>query len=316
MRPYASEQEALKDVLRLSRGMTYKAALAEVPAGGGKSVIIGDPSKQKSDALLEAMGAAIDSLNGSYYSGQDMNIGIDDVTIMRRRTNYVFGHAGGKGDPAPATALGVYSGIKAAVALGLGRESLSGIRVAIQGLGSVGMELGKLLAKDGVQIVASDINAKNVARAKKSFGPKIVSPDRIAEQQVDVFSPNAIGGTINEESIQKLNATIVAGAANNQLETPENAIALRDRGVLYAPDYVINGGGLLHMECERQMSEGGENDDQSLLERKILSIGNTVAEIISRANREGRTTIDVADEMAERRLSQGQTSRQAIAIDR
>ncbi|GIZ13811.1 Glu/Leu/Phe/Val dehydrogenase dimerization domain-containing protein [Pseudomonas sp. NCCP-436] len=304
---YTSDEEALRDVLRLSRGMTYKSALARLPLGGGKAVIIGDPHTGKSEALFQAMGDLVDSLGGRYITAADSGTGVNEMRIMAERTRYVAGAGqreafdGGSrdGDPSPSTAYGVFMGIRAAVQHRLGRSDLDGIRVAIQGVGQVGFHLARLLREAGARLWVTDILEANVQRAVSQLGATAVAQHDIYGLDVDVFAPCALGAIINLQSIEALRAPIIAGAANNQLADSSLAETLRRRDCLYAPDYAINAGGIIDVCYERTGGSVAE------LKAHIEGIGQTLTEIFQRAEREGATTCAVADSMALERLRSG-----------
>jgi len=299
MWPYPDEDGALTDVLRLARGMTFKSALAELPYGGGKSVIIGDPRRDKSEALFTAMAGFVDSLGGRYIVAEDVGVSQADVEIMQRRTAHVAGtRVGGAGDPSPSTAYGVYVGIKAAVAHRLGRDSLAGIRVAVQGLGHVGSHLCRFLARDGARLTVTDIDPTAVARAKAEFGAVGVAPESIIETPAEVFAPCALGAVINDQSLPRLKAAIVAGSANNQLAERRHGAALAARGILYAPDYVINAGGVINISHEGPCY----NKDEAV--RHVARIQRTLSEIFRRAEAENIPTSEAADALALERLNQ------------
>jgi leucine dehydrogenase len=259
MWPYANDDEALRDVLRLSRGMSYKSALANLPLGGGKAVIIGNPHTGKSEALFQAMGDVIDSLGGCYITAADSGTGVKEMQIMATRTPHVAGAGereamgGGtrNGDPSPATAYGVFIGLQAAVKHHLDRDDLHGLKVAIQGLGSVGFDLARQLKAAGAQLWVNDIVEANVRRAVEQLGATAVSQNDIYGLDVDVYAPCALGATINPQTLQVLRAPVIAGAANNQLASADLAEELQRRGCLYAPDYAINAGGIIDIGYER-----------------------------------------------------------------
>jgi len=294
---YQSEDEALTDVLRLSKGMTYKSALAGLDLGGGKSVIIGDSRKHKNEQLLRAMGVFIDSLGGRYIGAEDVGIGVPDVEIMAKETSYVSGtRAGGAGDPSPATAYGVFVGIKAAVKHKLGRDDVCGIRVAVQGIGAVGYHLCQYLKKEGAELIVTDINAKAVDRAKAELAAKVVGLDEIYSADVDVFAPCALGAAINDETLPQLKASIVAGSANNQLAEPRHGLILAEKGILYAPDYVINAGGVIHISHE------GAGYDHDAAVAHVGRIHETLLEIFALAKQDDTPTSEAADRIAESRF--------------
>lgn len=311
MWPYANDTEAMRDALRLSRGMSYKNAMAGLPLGGGKSVIIGDSRKDKTDELFRAFGRVIDSLGGKYIAAEDVGITVADVMTMGQTTRHVAGLSKGhdaSGDPSPFTAYGVYMGIKAAVKHKLATDSLKGVRVAVQGLGNVGSHLCQRLADDGAILTVTDIHADAVQRAVDKFGAMAVAPDRIHAADVDVYAPCALGAVINPRSLPELKAKIVAGGANNQLETDPMGEALRAAGILYAPDYVINGGGIINVSAEVTQ----DYDRDSVL-RQVERIPVTLTEIFRRADRENRPTSAVADEMAREILAAGKGGQKQAA---
>ncbi|MBN9531662.1 MAG: amino acid dehydrogenase [Alphaproteobacteria bacterium] len=299
MYPYADDEAALADALRLSRAMTYKAALAGVPFGGGKAVIIGDPARDKSDALLTAMARFIDSFGGRYQTADDVGTTVGDMAVMRRITPYARGLADAAGEPCPATAWGTYHGLRAVARHRFGRRDLAGLSVAIQGLGSVGWRLAGYLAADGVRLVVSDIRPEAVARAVRAFGATAVTPDRILFEDVDILSPNALGAVFDDRTIPQLRARAIAGAANNQLARPEHGRMLAARGITYAPDYVVNAGGLIDVA-----HEGPGYDPQTVL-HCCAGIAETVAAVLRRADRDGAAPADIADRMAEECLAAG-----------
>jgi leucine dehydrogenase len=293
---YASEEEAIADVLRLSRGMTYKNALANLPWGGGKSVIIGDSKTDKTPALMQAMGVAVERLGGRYTVAEDVGTNPDDMVEVNKHTDHVRGVKGKGFDPSPATAFGCFVGIKASVTERLGRSDLKGLRVAVQGLGHVGYDLAQQLRDAGAELVVSDINEGAVAKAAAELGAKAVGLDEIYGQDVDVFAPCALGATINDETIPQLKARVVAGSANNQLAEDRHGQALADRGILYAPDYVINAGGVIHI-----YHEGPDYDKQAAFAH-VGRIAETLEEIYARSRSAGIPTHEAADRIAEERF--------------
>jgi len=307
MWPYANEEEALRDVLRLSRGMTYKSALANLPLGGGKAVIIGDPRTGKSEALFQAMGDFVDSLGGRYITAADSGTGVAEMQMMAERTRHVAGagqreaFGGGlrNGDPSPSTAYGVFIGIQVAVKHRLGRDDLRGLKVAIQGVGQVGFSLAKHLKEAGAELWVTDIVEANVRRAVEQLGAKAVNQHEIYGLDVDVFAPCAMGGIINPHSLEALRAPVIAGAANNQLADAHLAVELQRNGCLYAPDYAINAGGIIDVYFERSGGSAAE------LKAHIEGIGETLRQIFVRAAAEGSSTLAVADRLAMERLNAG-----------
>jgi leucine dehydrogenase len=300
--PYASMKEAVSDVLRLSRGMSYKNAMAGLPLGGGKAVIIGEPRKLKSPELFEAYGRFVESLGGRYITAEDVGTTVADMAHVARATRYVagLGASPGKagGDPGPKTALGVYLGIRAAVKFRLGRSDLEGVTVAVQGLGGVGYHLCRLLAADGARLTVADVRPATLQRACAEFKARAVPSDEVLEQDVDVLSPCALGAVLNAQSIPRLRARVIAGAANNQLAQGQDGSALQAAGILYAPDYVINAGGIISVAHEYR----GEATEAQVI-ADIQGIPQRLTEIFERARRENRTTNAVADQMARERLA-------------
>lgn len=299
MWPYASEQDALRDVLRLSRGMTFKAALAGVALGGGKSVIIGDARASKTPKLMHAMGRAIDALGGRYITGEDVGTNPDDMREIRTQTRYVTclrKEDGGPGDPAPLTALGVFSAIRAGVHFKTGSDGLDGVRVAVQGVGNVGYRLCALLHDAGARLAVCDAHAPAAQRAAADFGAEVVAQDAIYDVDATVFSPCALGGVLGESTIRRLKARVVAGAANNQLVDDASGRAMMARGITYLPDYVANGGGLI--SCDAEWYRRGED---KVLER-VRGIFDTCTEILERARRDQVPTNEAADAIGRARL--------------
>lgn len=303
--PYASEDDALTDVLRLSRGMTYKNALAGLPMGGGKSVIIAR-SENKTPALLAAYARALEALGGRYWTGEDVNIGPADVEEMARTSRYLLGRMNGNqgsGDPSPFTARGCFEAMKAAMAHRFGSDSFEGRTVAIQGLGNVGFALGKLVCDAGGALVVTDVRADLDERASE-LAAATVSAEAIYDANCDLFAPCAMGGTVNRETIPRLKAGIVCGVANNQLGTVEDGERLLERGIDYAPDYVVNAGGIINASGEFL---GHYDRDEALA--KVIAVGRTVGRILDRAKAEGRPTNRVADEMARQVIDEARARR-------
>lgn len=297
---YADSAAALTDALRLSRGMSYKNAMADLPLGGGKSVIIGDAGRDKTPAVMRAHGRAVESLGGRYVTAMDVGMTEADMETIATVTRHVSGYRQpGKsgGDPSPMTAWGVYCGIRAAVKFALGRDDLKGLRVAVQGAGNVGYDAARYLTDAGATLVVADVNEGNVKRATETLGAKIVAPDVIHAEDVDVFAPCALGAILNDRTIPEIKAKIVAGGANNQLARPEiHGAAVAARGILYAPDYVINGGGIIRV-CGQIYDWSDE-----AIRAKTEQIGATLTEVFSAAKAEGRPTHEVADRIARSRI--------------
>ena len=320
MWPYGSEDEALNDVLRLSRGMTYKSAIANLKLGGGKAVIIGDPRTDKSDALLYAMGDFIEGLGGRYITAEDSGTSVKDILKMGERTNYVSGvdkASDHGGDPSPSTAYGVFVSLREAVTYKLGRSNLKGLKVAIQGLGNVGYRLAEYLHEAGALLYVTDIVQASVDRAVRELGATAVTGDEIFGLDVDVFAPCALGAAINDKTIGQLKAGIIAGAANNQLATVDHGHQLHKKGILYTPDYVVNAGGIIDVYYQRKMSEPGYSAQNyaSDLATKVEEIGDTLKEIFERSAAENIPTFMVADRVAEERFNKTDLVRQLIKSD-
>ncbi len=303
MRPFASEQEALADVLRLARGMTYKAAISGVNLGGGKSVILGDPKSEKSEALLRAMGRFVHSLGGRYVAGQDIGTDSHDMAVLRAETPYVscvHRKVGGAGDPSFATAWGVTSAIRAILEATSGDDSLEGRRIAIQGLGNVGTMVAKYCRQAGAELIVADVAAGAAERVSDEIGAEVVAPDAIYAAECDVFSPCSVGAVLNDRTIPQLRCAGVAGAANNVLAEPRHAAMLAERGIVYGPDYLVNSGGLIR--CAQEVRLGGKVDDDKVL-RHVEQIYAQTLQVIRVAGERGITTAEAADRMAEERIA-------------
>lgn len=297
--PYENEVAALRDVLRLSRGMTYKAAMAKVALGGGKSVVIADSRRDKTPELMQAMGRWIDSLGGRYITGEDIGTNPRDMAEIRKQTKYVScleQRDGGYGDPAPMTALGVFQAITAGAEKALGTASLSGVPVAVQGIGNVGYNLCSLLHDAGARVTVCDIDERNLERACSDFGVSTVAPDAIFDVDAAIFAPCAMGAVLNDDTIPKLRAKVVAGAANNQLAEQRHGEDLAARGICYLPDYVANGGGLMSCAAEWCRHDAGQ------VEAKVRGILDTCREILAFAADNGLATHAAADRLAEQRF--------------
>lgn len=293
---YESEEEALVDVLRLSMGMTYKAAVAGLNLGGGKSVIIGDPDSTRREMIFRAHGRAVETLKGRYITAEDVGTSVEDMDYVHMETEHVVGIAGRSGDPSPVTAYGTYRGMKACALHALGDDSLKGKTVAVQGVGHVGYYLCENLAAEGARLIVTDIHEDRVGRCVDDFGAEAVKPDQIYSVDADIFAPCALGAIVNSKTIPQLRVKIIAGAANNQLEKEEDAQALQERGILYAPDYVINAGGLINVYSEL----ADWSTDRS--KRKAGEIFQTLLEVFDLAATERLTTAEAADRIAERRI--------------
>jgi leucine dehydrogenase len=300
---YRSSQEALTDALRLSRGMSFKNAMADLPLGGGKAVVLLDPRRPKSTAQLEAFGRLVDSLDGAYITAEDVGASVADMEVVATQTRYVSGlprtAVDADGNPGPKTALGVFLGMQSAVRFQLGRASLEGLTIAVQGLGGVGYELCRLLAKDGAKLRVADIRSALVQKAKEEFRAEASTPESILFEQADVVAPCALGAVFDATTIPRVKAKVIAGAANNQLATAEDGQRLHAAGILYAPDYVINAGGIISVGREYL---GGATVQS--IEAEIRKIPERLTEIFGRSKSMNRPTSEVADQMA-RQLIQG-----------
>jgi leucine dehydrogenase len=293
---YATEEEALTDALRLSQGMTYKSALAGLQLGGGKSIIIGNSQTPNREALLRAHGRFVDTLKGRYITAEDVGTSPADMEIVRLETPYVGGLLGASGDPSPHTARGVFRAIQASTRFLRDTDDLSGLTVAVQGCGHVGYYLAKLLHEAGAKLIVTDVNGNNMSRVVNEFGGETVQPDEIFRVHADIFAPCALGGVINDRTIPELKVQIVAGSANNQLLKERHGAMLRDRNILYAPDYVANAGGILN-GCTELL---GWEPEQAA--RKVEEIYDTILRIFESAQAQGITTNKAADRLAEDRL--------------
>ena len=296
---YENEQEALYDVLRMSRGMTYKNSISGLNLGGGKAVIIGNSRKDKSKELFKRFGQFVDSLNGTYITAEDVGIAPADMVYVAQETKYVAGLPGKSGDPSPVTAYGVYMGMKAASKIHFGTESLANKKIAVQGVGHVGEYLVGHLAKEGAELFVSDIHEPTLQHVAKKYGAKVVGLDDIYDLDVDIYSPCALGATINDESLKRLKCSIIAGAANNQLEDEKaHGEMLREKGIIYAPDYLINAGGV--MNCYGEVA-GLQREEVMKMAENIYA---TTLEIIQFSRAEGIPTYLAANRKAEKRIAE------------
>lgn len=302
MWPYQSFEDAMVDVLRLSRGMTYKAAAAGLNLGGGKAVIIGDPKTDKSEALFRAFGRYVESLNGLYITAEDVGIDMEDMEVILTESQWVTGKSparGGSGDPSPVTAHGVLQGIKAAVRWHFGDADLAGRTVAVQGLGSVGYYLAQYLVDEGAKVFGCDIDEERVEQAREEIGLEPVAPDEILEVECDVLAPCALGAVLNHATIPKLRCPIVAGGANNQLaDEDRDGAALHERGILYAPDFMINAGGLINV-----YNELGDTYNRERAMRMTRTIYLNLVRAFEVSKEEGIPTNEAADRVAEERIA-------------
>ena len=306
MWPYAAEEEAVTDVLRLARGMTYKNAAAGLNLGGGKAVIIGDPQKDKSEELFRAFGRFIQGLNGRYITAEDVGTSVADMDLIHLETDYVTGVSpayGSSGNPSPVTAYGVYRGMKAAARLAFGQDDLSGKVIAVQGVGNVAYHLCRYLHEEGARLIVTDIREDNLSRAVRDFGAKAVGVSEIYGADCDIFSPCALGAVLNDATIPLLKARVVAGSANNQLKEDRHGDMLHAKGILYAPDYVINAGGVINVADELQ----GYSRDRAM--KKVEGIYDRLLRVFEIAERDGVTPNKAADRMAEERIARLAKSR-------
>lgn len=303
---YETEDQAIEDALRLARGMTYKNACAGLNLGGGKTVIIGNPSKDKNEGMFRALGRYIQSLNGRYIAAEDVGTTVSDMDIIHEETDFITGISptfGSSGNPSPVTAYGVYLGMKAAAKEAFGVDSLKGKKVAVQGLGNVAYSLCEYLHKEGAVLIVTDINQNAVIRAMNDFGAKAVSPDEIYNQEVDIFSPCALGGIINEETIPKFKGKVIAGSANNQLKESRHGQMIHEAGIIYAPDYVINAGGVINVADELY----GYNRERAM--KRVETIYDNLSKIFRISKEENIPTYLAADRLAEERLARISASR-------
>jgi leucine dehydrogenase len=293
---YSSDHDAFVDALRLARGMTYKAAVAGLNLGGGKSVIIGDPKTARREEIFRAHGRFVETLKGRYITAEDVGTSVGDMDYVHMETEHVTGRGDTSGDPSPVTAYGVYRGIKAAALAKYGSDSLDGKTVAVQGLGHVGFYLCENLASEGAKLVVTDIEQERIDRVVKQFGAQAVAPDAIYGVKAEIYAPSALGATVNDETIPQFKFDIIAGAANNVLAQERHGSVLHEKGILYAPDYVINAGGLINVYGELQ----GWTSERAM--RKAGEIYSTLVRIFELASDEGIPTYKAADRVAEERI--------------
>jgi len=296
---YAEEGDALTDALRLSRGMSYKNAMAGLPLGGGKAVILAGKDRHKTPEMLHAFGKAVEHLGGRYVTAEDVGMSVTDMIEVHRTTKFVAGLPNSTGDvggdPGPHTSLGVFLGLKAAVKRGLGKETLDGLHIAMQGAGSVATGVALHACTEGARISIADVDQAKAQKLADAVGGTVVAPEEILTLEADVFSPNALGAILTEQSIAELRVPVVAGGANNQLATPEDGQRLHQRGILYAPDYVINAGGIINV-CTEYLADG----DANLVRERIEAIPVRLEQIWSESEQTGRDPASVADAMAQR----------------
>lgn len=309
---YQTEEDAIVDALRLARGMTYKAAAAGLNLGGGKAVILGDPRKDKSEELFRAFGRYIQGLNGRYITAEDVGTTVADMDLIHLETNYVTGVSpafGSSGNPSPVTAYGVYRGMKAAAKVAYGTDSLSGKVVAVQGVGNVAYNLCRHLHEEGAHLIVTDINEENVSRAVNDFGAKAVGVNEIFSVECDIFAPCALGAIINDDTIPLIKAKVIAGAANNQLKEERHGDEIHQKGLIYAPDYVINAGGLINVADELH----GYNRDRAM--KKVETIYDNITKVFEISARDNIASYVAADRMAEERIARLAKSRSTFLRD-
>ncbi|HYD25673.1 MAG TPA: Glu/Leu/Phe/Val dehydrogenase dimerization domain-containing protein [Croceibacterium sp.] len=306
---YADPAGAMRDALRLSRGMSYKNAMAGLPMGGGKAVVMLDRPGTKTPAMLAAFGDAVDALGGRYVTAEDVGASEADMVAIRQRTQHVCGLPAGEGelggDPGPFTAMGIFLGIKAAVAHELGEAGLEGIHVALQGCGSVGGGVARLLAKEGARLTVADVDARRAKALASEVGGQAVAAEAIMSTSCEVFSPNALGAVLDDEGIARLDCQVVAGGANNQLARPEHGAMLAERGILYAPDYVINAGGIINVSLEYLCRQHGEPCDINEVRKRIAQIPERLRAIWRESAASGERPDVVADRMAQALIGRG-----------
>ncbi|SDQ51943.1 leucine dehydrogenase [Virgibacillus subterraneus] len=309
---YDSEADAIEDALRLAKGMTYKNAAAGLNLGGGKTVIIGDPKKDKNPELFRAFGRYIQSLNGRYITAEDVGTTVQDMDLIHMETDFVTGISpefGSSGNPSPVTAYGVYKGIKAAAMEAYGNDSLEGKTVAVQGVGNVAYTMCEYLHEEGAKLIVTDINKEAVQRAVNAFGAEAVGPDEIYAVDCDIYAPCALGATINDDTIPQLKAKVIAGSANNQLKSTEHGDIIHEKGIVYAPDYVINSGGVINVADELN----GYNQHRAM--KKVETIYDSLTRVFEISRRDNVPTYVAADRMAEERIKSVSTSRSQFLLN-
>ncbi len=302
MWPFASEDEALEDVLRLSRGMTYKAAISGVDLGGGKSVILGDPRSEKTPALLRAMGRFIDSLGGLYIAGQDIGTDSHDMAVIRGVTSHVScvnESAHGAGDPSHITAYGVVAGMRAVLEATTGSDSLADRRVVVQGVGHVGFHVASYCHEAGARLTVSDLDDEATRRAAETLGAEVVAPDDVYDVECDIFSPCSVGAVVNDATLPRLKCRGIAGGANNVLAEPRHGVALMERGIVYGPDYLVNSGGLIR--CQEEVH--GRDTSDAQMREAVGHIYEQTLEVIRVSRERGIATAEAADRLAEERIA-------------
>ena len=303
---YETEEEAIEDAIRLGRGMTYKNAAAGLNLGGGKTVIIGDPLKDKNEEMFRAFGRFIQGLNGRYITAEDVGTTVADMDLIHEETDFVTGISpafGSSGNPSPVTAYGIYIGMKAAALEAFGDDSLEGKTITVQGVGNVAYTLCKHLHEEGAKLIVSDINEEAVQRAVNDFGATAVAPNEIYLQEADIFAPCAMGAIINDDTIPQLKVKVVAGSANNQLKEERHGDELEARGIVYAPDFVINSGGVINVADELY----GYNNERAM--KRVETIYDSITRIFEISKRDGIPSYIAAERMAEERINRVKNSR-------
>jgi leucine dehydrogenase len=309
---YKSEEEAIEDALRLAKGMTYKNAAAGLNLGGGKTVIIGDPKKDKNPEMFRAFGRYIQGLNGRYITAEDVGTTVHDMDLIHLETDFVTGispESGSSGNPSPVTAYGVYKGMKAAAMEAYGSDSLEGKTVAIQGVGNVAYALCEFLHEEGAKLIVTDINKQSVERAVEAFNATAVDPDDIYDVDCDIYAPCALGATVNDDTINRLKAKIIAGSANNQLKSSKHGDIIHEKGIVYAPDYVINSGGVINVADELV----GYNQKRAM--KKVETIYDSLTRVFEISRTDKIPTYVAADRMAEERIEAKRNSRSQFLLN-
>jgi leucine dehydrogenase len=309
---YKSEEEAIEDALRLAKGMTYKNAAAGLNLGGGKTVIIGDPKKDKNPEMFRAFGRYIQGLNGRYITAEDVGTTVHDMDLIHLETDFVTGispESGSSGNPSPVTAYGVYKGMKAAAMEAYGSDSLEGKTVAIQGVGNVAYALCEFLHEEGAKLIVTDINKQSVERAVEAFNATAVDPDDIYDVDCDIYAPCALGATVNDDTINRLKAKIIAGSANNQLKSSKHGDIIHEKGIVYAPDYVINSGGVINVADELV----GYNQKRAM--KKVETIYDSLTRVFEISRTDNIPTYVAADRMAEERIEAKRNSRSQFLLN-
>ncbi|HEY8347821.1 MAG TPA: Glu/Leu/Phe/Val dehydrogenase dimerization domain-containing protein [Symbiobacteriaceae bacterium] len=297
--PYQTEEEALRDVLRLSQGMTYKNAAMGLDLGGGKAVIWAEPGAANREALMRAFGRFVQTLGGRYVAAEDVNTTVADMAAVAAETPHVAGRAEGSGDPSPVTAYGVFHGMRAAARWAFGSDDLQGRTVAVQGLGKVGYRLCEHLHRAGARLIVTDTDAGRVQQAAEAFGAQAMDPERIYDAECDIFSPCALGSVVNDRTVERFRCRVIAGSANNQLQEPHHGDRLQERGILYAPDFIINGGGVIN--AAEELRPGGYRRERALVQ--VERIYDLLLAVFRTAQEQGISTARAAEQISEERIA-------------